>query len=64
MNNFGDERVMYGSDYPVCLLAATYQDVLKLVVSWFNSNPQFSMEKVLFNNAESIYLNREYSNKK
>ena len=28
---FGTDRVMFGSDWPVCLLAASYQDVLGLV---------------------------------
>ena len=28
---FGTDRVMFGSDWPVCLLAATYEDVLGLV---------------------------------
>jgi L-fuconolactonase len=30
---FGRERCMFGSDWPVCLLAATYQQVLDLVRS-------------------------------
>lgn len=60
MKCFGDARVMYGSDYPVCLLAATYKQVLDLVVTWFDNNPQFSLENILFNNAQSIYLNRQY----
>ncbi|WP_127579842.1 amidohydrolase family protein [Paenibacillus koleovorans] len=28
---FGTERVMFGSDWPVCLLSATYEDVWKLL---------------------------------
>ncbi|QGP55921.1 putative metal-dependent hydrolase of the TIM-barrel fold protein [Piscirickettsia salmonis] len=56
MKCFGDARVMYGSDYPVCLLAATYKQVLDLVVTWFDNHPQFSLENILFNNAQSIYL--------
>ncbi|MOA05075.1 Amidohydrolase [compost metagenome] len=36
---FGPERVMFGSDWPVCLLAASYDEVIELVeeslpVSW------------------------------
>ena len=28
MERFGAERVMFGSDWPVCLLAASYEEVL------------------------------------
>lgn len=31
---FGPDRLMFGSDWPVCLLAATYGDVLQLVEDW------------------------------
>src|SRR5690606_17294125 len=27
---FGKERIMFGTDWPVCLVAATYEDVLKI----------------------------------
>ena len=28
MEQFGAERVMFGSDWPVCLLAASYEEVM------------------------------------
>lgn len=31
---FGAERVMYGSDWPVCLLAAPYENVYRIVERW------------------------------
>ena len=31
---FGPQRLMFGSDWPVCLLAATYAGVLRLVEGW------------------------------
>jgi L-fuconolactonase len=31
---FGPERLMWGSDWPVCLLAATYEQVFRLVESY------------------------------
>lgn len=34
---FGMQRVLYGSDWPVCLVAATYQQVLGLVQDYFSS---------------------------
>ncbi|MNY48693.1 Amidohydrolase [compost metagenome] len=34
---FGSQRVMFGSDWPVCLLAAEYEDVVHIVM---NSLPE------------------------
>lgn len=34
---FGIERLMYGSDWPVCLLAAEYQQVHRIVNRWSDS---------------------------
>jgi len=34
---YGTERVMYGSDWPVCLVAASYQQVLQIVRDYFSS---------------------------
>lgn len=56
LNAFGENRVIYGSDYPVCLLAASYERVLNLTKNWLNSKPGVSAEKILYSNAASIYL--------
>jgi L-fuconolactonase len=32
---FGVDRIMYGSDWPVCLVAASYQQVLQIVQDYF-----------------------------
>jgi L-fuconolactonase len=34
---FGMDRVLYGSDWPVCLVAASYQQVLQIVTDYFSS---------------------------
>jgi L-fuconolactonase len=34
---FGTKRVMFGSDWPVCTLAGTYNDVVKLVLDYVNT---------------------------
>lgn len=34
---FGTDRIMYGSDWPVCLVAASYQQVLQIVQDYFSS---------------------------
>lgn len=31
LQQFGDERVMFGSDWPVCLLAASYDEVVRIL---------------------------------
>jgi L-fuconolactonase len=32
---FGTARILYGSDWPVCLVAATYGQVLQVVKDYF-----------------------------
>jgi L-fuconolactonase len=39
---FGTKRTMFGSDWPVCTLAGTYADVVKLVLDYVNT---FSKEE-------------------
>lgn len=34
---FGTERIMFGSDWPVCLLAGRYEEVVGLVENYFSS---------------------------
>ena len=34
---FGPSRILYGSDWPVCLVAASYQQVWELVSNYFSS---------------------------
>jgi L-fuconolactonase len=55
VESFGTRRIMYGSDWPVCLLAASYEEVLGIVKNYFSS---FSVaEQALFfgGNAKKIY---------
>ena len=35
VNAFGSKRIMYGSDWPVCLAAASYQEMLGIVKEYF-----------------------------
>lgn len=34
---FGTKRIMFGSDWPVCLLAASYKDVVEIVSDYFSA---------------------------
>jgi L-fuconolactonase len=51
---FGSDRIMFGSDYPVCLLAASYDQVLdtsREIVEDLNAD----VEKIFFTNAATFY---------
>jgi len=52
---FGTDRLLFGSDWPVCLLAGTYQRVKDLVVDYMSDLPTSEQEKVLGGNAERFY---------
>jgi len=52
---FGIERILYGSDWPVCLLAATYTEQLEVVEEYIS---KFSIEdkaKIMGRNAVRFY---------
>lgn len=44
---FGLERLMYGSDWPVCLLAGEYQRVYEIIQNWLNQNAQNEATRVM-----------------
>jgi L-fuconolactonase len=45
---FGADRVMFGSDWPVCTVAATYRQVIEIVDSYLNSHNLSDQEKAAF----------------
>jgi L-fuconolactonase len=55
VNNFGTERLMYGSDWPVCLLSATYGSQLKLVEEYFSAFSKNEQSKIFGDNAVKFY---------
>lgn len=52
---FGPERVMFGSDWPVCKLAADYEQVLGLLDSYFRDFSVTEREKIFGGNAIQFY---------
>ena len=52
---FGAERMMFGSDYPVCLLAATYDRVLDGFLEILKDLSDPDREKIFANNAAKFY---------
>ncbi|WP_213584101.1 amidohydrolase [Paenibacillus sp. J2TS4] len=56
LESFGSERVMFGSDWPVCLLAATYSEVTHLLESCLPESVTESERELIFgHNAAQFY---------
>ena len=52
---FGPDRVMIGSDWPVCLVAGSYQKVISVVTDYIESLSPENQAKVLGENAVKVY---------
>lgn len=52
---FGVDRLMYGSDWPVCTLAAGYQQQLSIVTDYITRLSFEEKQKVMGKNAERFY---------
>lgn len=52
---FGPDGVLFGSDWPVCLLAASYERVLSLAMQLVQTLPDAQRNAVLSENAVRIY---------
>jgi L-fuconolactonase len=52
---FGPQRLMYGSDWPVCLLAAEYADVFGIVEDFLGRLSEDEREAILGGNARRFY---------
>lgn len=52
---FGPDRLMFGSDWPVCLVASSYDKWLNLVKAYFQSFSPADQAKIFGANANSFY---------
>ncbi|RYU95503.1 amidohydrolase family protein [Emticicia agri] len=52
---FGIDRIMYGSDWPVCLVAGAYEDQLGIVQSYFAQLSETEKAKLFGENATRFY---------
>jgi L-fuconolactonase len=52
---FGTGRIMYGSDWPVCLLSSSYEDMYKMVNDYFSSFSQDEQNNFFGLNATKFY---------
>ena len=53
---FGVERLMFGSDWPVCLLAATYGQVKQLIENYVTCYSEADKDKIFGGNAARFYV--------
>lgn len=52
---FGTDRVLYGSDWPVCLLAASYKEQYSIVQNYISTLSDDEQSKVMGGNAMDFY---------
>jgi L-fuconolactonase len=55
VESFGPNRIMYGSDWPVCLVASTYDDMLGIVKRYFTSFSVHEQQLFFGGNATRFY---------
>ena len=53
IESFGDDKVMYGSNWPVCLTKKSYSEVLEIAKTISNN---LDSEKFFYTNGKSFYL--------
>ena len=54
-NSFGTKRIMFGSDWPVCLIAAEYAEVKNILTTYISPYSIQEQEDMLFRNAINFY---------
>jgi L-fuconolactonase len=59
---FGADRLMFGSDWPVCLLAASYQQVKQIVEEYLDRKAPTEREKIFGANAIRFYDLKAHAN--
>ena len=55
VNTFGTKRIMYGSDWPVCLVAASYEKMLAIVQQYFAAFSITEQQDFFSNNTAAFY---------
>ena len=55
LDTFGPDRVMFGGDWPVCTLAATYRQWVEALKTIVKSRPDAEQRKLFHDNAERFY---------
>jgi L-fuconolactonase len=55
LENFGEDRLIYGSDWPVTILTGDYASVVKLMKAYFDGKGRRVSEKLFYKNAQKFY---------
>jgi predicted TIM-barrel fold metal-dependent hydrolase len=55
LNVFGPDRVMFGGDWPVCTLGATYRQWVEALKTVVRDRPEAERRKLFHDNAERVY---------
>ncbi|ASV29557.1 amidohydrolase family protein [Maribacter cobaltidurans] len=55
LESFGTRRILYGSDWPVCLVAGEYKEVLALAKNFADKLSANEQVDFFYNNAQRIY---------
>lgn len=54
-DHFGEDRVIYGSNWPVCEIGGSYADQFKIVSEYFKPKGAEACEKYFWKNARKVY---------
>jgi L-fuconolactonase len=55
IGTFGSDRLLFGSDWPVCTLAGSYQSVMDIVIEYINKLDQQKSYDILGGNAVRVF---------
>jgi L-fuconolactonase len=55
LESFGEDRIVFGSDWPVTRTTGDYASVLKLTHSFFDEQAPSAVEKLFSRNARAFY---------
>ena len=55
LETFGPDRLLFGSDWPVCTVAAKYEQVLEIVTNFISSLSQAEQARIMGQNAIDFY---------
>jgi L-fuconolactonase len=55
VESFGTDRILFGSDWPVCLLAGKYKEVLNIAEDYFSDYSLSEKERIFGGNAVAFY---------
>ena len=55
LDRFGPDRVVFGGDWPVCLLGASYKQWVQTLHTIIANRPMAEQKKLLHGNAKKFY---------